>query len=45
VANPTLLRRVRFGEFEADLAAGELRKDGLSEKILLTVSPWLPLHR
>ncbi|HET9804112.1 MAG TPA: winged helix-turn-helix domain-containing protein, partial [Candidatus Acidoferrum sp.] len=31
--------RIRFGEFEADLAAGELRKHGLPEKILLQEQP------
>jgi Tol biopolymer transport system component/DNA-binding winged helix-turn-helix (wHTH) protein len=35
VASPVLPSRMRFGEFEADLVAGELRKDGLSQKILL----------
>jgi Tol biopolymer transport system component/DNA-binding winged helix-turn-helix (wHTH) protein len=39
LASPALPRRVRFGEFEADLAAGELRKDGLPEKILLQEQP------
>ena len=32
-------RRIRFGEFEADLVAGELRKEGLPEKILLQDQP------
>jgi Tol biopolymer transport system component/DNA-binding winged helix-turn-helix (wHTH) protein len=39
VASPVLPSRMRFGEFEADLVAGELRKDGLSEKILLQEQP------
>lgn len=30
---------MRFGEFEADLVAGELRKDGSPEKILLQEQP------
>jgi Tol biopolymer transport system component/DNA-binding winged helix-turn-helix (wHTH) protein len=39
LASSALPRRVRFGEFEADLVAGELRKDGLAEKILLQEQP------
>jgi len=39
VASPVLPSRMRFGEFEADLASGELRKDGLSGKILLQEQP------
>jgi Tol biopolymer transport system component/DNA-binding winged helix-turn-helix (wHTH) protein len=39
VANPTLPHRIRFADFEADLVAGELRKDGLPEKILLQHQP------
>ncbi len=37
--NPTLPCLIRFGDFEADLVAGELRKDGLPEKILLQDQP------
>ena len=36
---PELPRRIRFGEFEADLVSGELHKDGLLEKILLQDQP------
>jgi Tol biopolymer transport system component/DNA-binding winged helix-turn-helix (wHTH) protein len=32
-------RRIRFGEFEADLVAGELHKEGSPEKILLQDQP------
>jgi Tol biopolymer transport system component/DNA-binding winged helix-turn-helix (wHTH) protein len=39
LASPALPRRIRFGEFEADLVAGELHKDGSSEKILLQEQP------
>ena len=39
MANPTIPRRMRFGDFEADLVAGELRKDGFPEKILLQDQP------
>ena len=39
MANPTIPRRIRFGEFEADLVAGELRKEGSPEKILLQDQP------
>jgi Tol biopolymer transport system component/DNA-binding winged helix-turn-helix (wHTH) protein len=39
VASPVLPRRIRFGDVEADLVAGELRKDGSPEKILLQDQP------
>ena len=39
MASPAPYSRIRFGEFEADLAAGELCKDGLSRKILLSDQP------
>lgn len=39
MAGPVPPRRIRFGEFEADLVAGELHKDGLREKILLQDQP------
>jgi DNA-binding winged helix-turn-helix (wHTH) protein len=39
VPNPEFPRHVRFGEFEADLAAGELYKTGTSEKTLLQDQP------
>jgi TolB-like protein/DNA-binding winged helix-turn-helix (wHTH) protein/Tfp pilus assembly protein PilF len=39
VATPALPPRIRFGEFEADLTAGELRRDGFPEKILLQDQP------
>ncbi len=39
--SPLIPRRIRFGEFEGDLVAGELHKDkdGLSEKTLLQDQP------
>ncbi len=39
MASPVLPRRIRFGDVEADLVAGELRKDGSPEKILLQDQP------
>jgi TolB-like protein/DNA-binding winged helix-turn-helix (wHTH) protein len=39
VASPVIPRRVGFGEFEADLVSGELRKGGSPEKILLQDQP------
>jgi Tol biopolymer transport system component/DNA-binding winged helix-turn-helix (wHTH) protein len=39
VASPVFPRRIRFGDVEADLVAGELRKDGSPEKILLQDQP------
>ena len=39
MASPITLGRIRFGEFEADLTAGELHKHGVPEKILLQDQP------
>src|SRR5208282_5181097 len=39
MAGPAIPRRIRFGEFEADLVAGELRKNGSPEKIVLQEQP------
>ena len=39
MTSPVLPSRMRFGEFEANLASGELRKDGSPEKILLQDQP------
>ena len=39
VPNPEIPHRLRFEEFEADLAAGELYRTGSSEKILLQDQP------
>jgi Tol biopolymer transport system component/DNA-binding winged helix-turn-helix (wHTH) protein len=39
VASPVLPRRIRFGDVEADLIAGELCRDGSPEKILLQDQP------
>ena len=39
MALPVLPRRIRFGEFEADLVAGELGKGGSPEKIVLQEQP------
>lgn len=39
MASPALPHPVRFGEFEADLVSGELRKDGSPKKILLQEQP------
>ena len=39
MATPALPPRIRFGEFEADMTAGELRRDGFPEKILLQDQP------
>jgi Tol biopolymer transport system component/DNA-binding winged helix-turn-helix (wHTH) protein len=39
MASPALPHPIRFGEFEADLVSGELRKDGSPKKILLQEQP------
>jgi Tol biopolymer transport system component/DNA-binding winged helix-turn-helix (wHTH) protein len=39
VTSPVLPRLIRFGNVEADLVAGELRKDGSPEKTLLQDQP------
>jgi Tol biopolymer transport system component/DNA-binding winged helix-turn-helix (wHTH) protein len=39
VTSPVLPRLIRFGDVEADLVAGELRKDGSPEKTLLQDQP------
>ena len=39
MADPVFPRRIRFGDFQADLVSGELRKDRFPDRILLQDQP------